>query len=61
MADTRTVFISGAAAGIGRATALAFARRGYRVGAYDIDRGQWNAPLHHALVGSDSAYAGAGG
>ncbi|MGI9126122.1 MAG: SDR family oxidoreductase [Mycobacterium sp.] len=34
-----TVFISGAAAGIGRATALAFARRGYRVGAYDIDLG----------------------
>lgn len=32
-----TVFISGAAAGIGRATALAYARRGYRVGAYDID------------------------
>lgn len=32
-----TVFISGAAAGIGRATALTFARRGYRVGAYDID------------------------
>ena len=32
-----TVFISGAAAGIGRATALAFAKRGYRVGAYDID------------------------
>jgi NAD(P)-dependent dehydrogenase (short-subunit alcohol dehydrogenase family) len=34
---TPTVFISGAAAGIGRATALTFARRGYRVGAYDID------------------------
>ena len=32
-----TVFITGAAAGIGRATALAFARRGYRVGAYDIE------------------------
>lgn len=32
-----TVFISGAAAGIGRATATAFARRGYLVGAYDID------------------------
>ena len=32
-----TVFISGAAAGIGRATALEFARRGYRVGAYDVD------------------------
>ena len=34
---TPTIFISGAAAGIGRATAVAFARRGYRVGAYDID------------------------
>ena len=32
-----TVFISGAAAGIGRATALRFAREGYRVGAYDVD------------------------
>jgi endoglucanase len=29
-------------------------------GSYDIDRGQWNAPLHHALVSSDSAYAGRG-
>lgn len=32
-----TVFITGAAAGIGRATALLFAAHGYRVGAYDID------------------------
>lgn len=32
-----TIFISGAAAGIGRATALAFAGRGYRIGAYDVD------------------------
>lgn len=32
-----TIFLTGAAAGIGRATALAFSRRGYRVGAYDID------------------------
>ncbi|MCB0932242.1 MAG: SDR family oxidoreductase [Mycobacterium sp.] len=36
-ADPPTVFITGAAAGIGRATALTFARHGYRVGAYDID------------------------
>lgn len=32
-----SVFITGAAAGIGRQTALAFARRGYIVGAYDVD------------------------
>ncbi|WP_430334091.1 SDR family oxidoreductase [Rhodococcus sp. ACT016] len=32
-----TVFVTGAAAGIGRATALAFAGRGYVVGAYDVD------------------------
>src|SRR5690606_23709158 len=31
------VFITGAAAGIGRATALYFAGRDYLVGAYDID------------------------
>ena len=37
MAHNKTVFITGAAAGIGRATALTFARRGYTVGAYDID------------------------
>lgn len=32
-----TVFITGAASGIGRATALLFTARGYAVGAYDID------------------------
>ncbi|WP_054815396.1 SDR family oxidoreductase [Nocardia arizonensis] len=32
-----TVFVTGAAAGIGRATALLFAAQGYHVGAYDID------------------------
>jgi NAD(P)-dependent dehydrogenase (short-subunit alcohol dehydrogenase family) len=34
---SKNVFITGAAAGIGRATACAFARKGYTVGAYDID------------------------
>jgi NADP-dependent 3-hydroxy acid dehydrogenase YdfG len=33
----RTVFITGAAAGIGRATALTFAKNGYTVGGYDIE------------------------
>ncbi len=37
MSMTKSVFITGAAAGIGRATALSFARNGYVVGAYDID------------------------
>ena len=37
--ELSTVFVTGAASGIGRATALTFARHGYRVGAYDIDLG----------------------
>lgn len=37
MRNDKAVFITGAAAGIGRATALTFARKGYTVGAYDID------------------------
>ncbi|TSD94444.1 SDR family oxidoreductase [Skermania sp. ID1734] len=32
-----TVFITGAAAGIGKATALEYARRGYLVGGFDVD------------------------
>src|ERR1700709_46254 len=35
--QSKTVFITGAAAGIGRATALTFARNGYTVGGYDLD------------------------
>ena len=37
MGNSRAVFITGAAAGIGRTTALTFAAKGYTVGAYDID------------------------
>lgn len=37
MPTTRSVFITGAAAGIGRKTAIEFARKGFTVGAFDID------------------------
>ncbi|MFP5304712.1 MAG: SDR family oxidoreductase [Gammaproteobacteria bacterium] len=37
--STPAIFISGAAAGIGRATAQLFAARGWRVGLYDVDAG----------------------
>jgi NAD(P)-dependent dehydrogenase (short-subunit alcohol dehydrogenase family) len=37
MSQKKSVFITGGAAGIGRATALSFARNGYVVGAYDVD------------------------
>ncbi len=33
----KAIFVTGAASGIGRATSLLFARRGFRVGCYDID------------------------
>lgn len=49
---TRSVFITGAATGIGRATALNFARSGYLVGGYDID----DAGL--ALLAADIAAVG---
>lgn len=37
MRTPKAVFITGAAAGIGRETAINFARKGYTVGAFDID------------------------
>lgn len=33
----KTIFVTGAASGIGRASAHLFARRGWRVGCYDVD------------------------
>src|SRR5687767_185039 len=51
--DERAIFISGAASGIGRATALLFAERGWRVGGYDIDA--------RALAALDKELAPAGG
>lgn len=37
MPTTKSVFITGAAAGIGRKTAIEFAKKGFTVGAFDID------------------------
>ena len=43
MSDKKTILITGAASGIGRATALLFAREGWYVGLYDIDQGKLDA------------------
>ena len=34
---SQTIFVTGAASGIGKETALLFGRRGFRVGCYDVD------------------------
>jgi NAD(P)-dependent dehydrogenase (short-subunit alcohol dehydrogenase family) len=39
VSENRAIFITGAASGIGRETALLFAQRGWRVGAADVDEG----------------------
>ena len=51
----KSVFITGAATGIGRATALLFARHGYLVGGYDIDE-----PGLQLLGGDITAVGGVG-
>lgn len=35
--DRKTLFVTGAASGMGRATALLFAERGWFVGAFDVN------------------------
>jgi short-subunit dehydrogenase len=47
--DPRSIFVSGAARGIGRATAELFLARGWRVGTYDVDA----AAVEEAAAGRD--------
>lgn len=49
--ERRGIFITGAASGVGRQTALLFAREGWLVGAYDVNAAQLDA-LRDELVGS---------
>ena len=51
MSETKAIFITGAGSGIGRATAVRFARAGWRVGIADIDEG--------GMRGTAEALAGA--
>lgn len=47
--EQRTIFITGAASGIGRATAVLFHKKGWFVGCYDVDEGALQA-LQDELV-----------
>ncbi|MFN8067799.1 MAG: SDR family oxidoreductase [Mycolicibacterium insubricum] len=53
-----TVFITGAAAGIGRATALAYAAKGYTVGGYDIDTVGLETLADEITAAGGTAYTG---
>jgi NAD(P)-dependent dehydrogenase (short-subunit alcohol dehydrogenase family) len=55
----RTMFITGAASGIGRATAMLFARRGWFVGLADIDEAALAGRLDGAPAARDERH-GAG-
>jgi NAD(P)-dependent dehydrogenase (short-subunit alcohol dehydrogenase family) len=49
--ERRAIFITGAASGVGRQTALLFAREGWLVGAYDVNAARLDA-LRDDLAGS---------
>ncbi|MCG5434290.1 SDR family oxidoreductase [Mycobacterium sp. MYCO198283] len=54
----KAVFITGAAAGIGRETALQLAARGYTVGAYDIDEAGCKTLVEEITARGGTAIAG---
>jgi len=51
--NQKTIFITGAAAGIGKATALLFAKKGWFVGLFDLDEQALN--VLHQQIGIDKA------
>lgn len=53
MTERKSIFITGAAAGIGKATALLFARRNWFVGLFDVD--QPSLADLYARIGADHA------
>jgi NAD(P)-dependent dehydrogenase (short-subunit alcohol dehydrogenase family) len=55
MTKRQTIFITGAASGIGRSTALFFARKGWFVGLYDLDE-QGLASLSEEIGDDKSCY-----
>ncbi|MFD1815340.1 SDR family oxidoreductase [Rhodococcus gannanensis] len=55
---TRAVVVTGAAAGIGRATALRFARDGWLVGAFDVDRGGLTALAEEIRAAGGAVHIG---
>ncbi len=55
MNQNKSIFITGAAAGIGRSTALLFAKKGWFVGLFDIDE-QALASLHKEIGEKNSCY-----
>jgi NAD(P)-dependent dehydrogenase (short-subunit alcohol dehydrogenase family) len=50
----RAIFVTGAASGIGRATAILFGRRGFKVGCYDVDVEGAQAVARE--IGSETSY-----
>ncbi|MEH6344281.1 MAG: SDR family oxidoreductase [Bermanella sp.] len=53
--NKKTIFITGAASGIGKSTALLFANKGWFVGLYDIDEKGLSA-LHQEIGSQSSCY-----
>jgi len=50
----KVAIVTGAASGIGRASAIAFAREGAKVVVVDVDQARGDQILEHAALGKDA-------